>query len=99
MQLKISKRELDSKLPDSFDDDKWWLLAPLSNLKKYKRWMRNKRLRKKFCNRKKYYLPHWLLDNYLTMGEKNIESMSAKIRKQLMDTEDEYLLNALKETL
>lgn len=71
------------KLPESFLDNEWWMLAPWSNLKHPKRWMRNKRLKKKFCKRRHCYLRDWVFYRYNTRNELMLEQAYKKAIRQI----------------
>jgi len=92
-RVTIKRAELDPRLPDIIGPKEWYKLAPWSNLKHPKRWVRNKRLQKKFCKHRRRYLPNWIFELYLTIGEQRVEHAYARATKQIMDEEDKRILD------
>jgi len=94
-RIKIFKAELDPCLPSEFSPDEWWKLAPWSNLKRPKKWMHNRRLKKKICKYPQRYLPIWIWDRFLTIGEKQVQDAYATATKDILREEDNRLKSLL----
>lgn len=92
-KIMISLKELDSTLPKIYWTDEWWLLAPWSNLKYPKRWMRNKRLQKKFCVKRHSYLPFWIFERYYCLTDQQLlDNHPNKTSSEIMKVEDERII-------
>lgn len=92
-----AKTNLDPKLPKEFTSKEWYVLAPWSNLKRPKRWIRNRRLRNKFNKRHHCYLPVWIYDLYDTIGGHKIRDAYKKAVQEITEIEDNLLLATMRD--
>jgi hypothetical protein len=82
VKVMISSKDLDSTLSKAYWKAEWWLLAPWSSLKHPKKWMRNKRLQKKFRKKRRIYLPFWIFQRFEELTDDQLDESYKKLQNE-----------------